>query len=83
MDPPFTDFERTTKQRTDRLSAWLHIDLEQYGFTMPMRKCSANSKALVAFISRKTEIDTILARVSALSTERFNRTPKEVTRSDV
>ena len=37
-----------------------------------------NSKALAAFIMRKTEIDTILARLTALSAEHFNATPDEV-----
>jgi hypothetical protein len=48
-----------------------------------MRKSPDNSQALAAFIARKTEIDTILARLSVLSAEHFNRTPKEVTWSDV
>jgi hypothetical protein len=35
--------------------------------------------ALAAFIARKTEIDIILARLTALSGEHFNTAPDEVT----
>jgi hypothetical protein len=41
-----------------------------------MRKPSDNSMALAAFIARKTEIDAILARLTALSGEHF--APDEV-----
>ena len=44
-----------------------------------MRKPTDTSTALAAFIARKTEIDTILARLTALSAEHFNTTPDEVT----
>jgi hypothetical protein len=81
------EFARSTKQRNDQLSAWLggnseQIWLRQRG-AIPMRKSPNNSEALVTFIARKTEIDTILARLSALSSDHFNRTPKEVTWGDV
>jgi hypothetical protein len=69
------------------LSAWLCGDLEhvwphQNGAT-PTRKSSDNSQALAALIARKTEIDTILARLTGLSDEHFSRTPEDVTWADV
>jgi len=42
-------------------------------------KLSDNADALAAFIARKSEIDTILARLDALSAEHFNCTPDEIT----
>jgi len=39
--------------------------------------------ALDAYISRKTEIDTMLARLTALSDEHFNVAPDEATWADV
>jgi hypothetical protein len=48
-----------------------------------MNKAPNNSAALAAFITRKAEIDTILARLAALSAEHFNCTPHEVTWADV
>lgn len=48
-----------------------------------MRETKDNSQALAAFITRKTEIDTILARLTGLSDEHFNRTPEDVTWADV
>jgi hypothetical protein len=42
---------------------------------IPMHKSSDNSKALEAFITRKTEIDTILARLIALEHDRLRLTP--------
>ena len=39
--------------------------------------------ALDAYISRKAEIDTMLARLTALSDEHFNVAPDEVTWGDV
>jgi hypothetical protein len=48
-----------------------------------MRKPRDNSSALAAFIARKAEIDTILARLVALSGEHFNCTPDAVTWADV
>jgi hypothetical protein len=44
-----------------------------------MRKPSDNSPALAAFVAHKTEIDTILARLTALSDKHFNLSPDEVT----
>ena len=38
-----------------------------------------NTDALTAFITRKAEIDTILARLTAFSAEHFNTTPDEIT----
>ena len=41
-----------------------------------MRNCPTdNSEALAAFIARKTEIDTMLDRLKALSDEHFNADP--------
>jgi hypothetical protein len=37
-----------------------------------MRKSPDKSEALAAFIAHKAEIDTILARVAALSAGRYN-----------
>jgi hypothetical protein len=48
-----------------------------------MQKFPDNSGALAAFIASKTEIDTILARIAALSAEHFNRAPDDVTWADV
>ena len=39
--------------------------------------------ALDAYIAKKTEIDTMLARLTALSDDHFNVAPDEVTWSDV
>ncbi len=36
-----------------------------------------------AFVSRKAEIDTMLARLQALSDEHFGRSPDEITWGDV
>ena len=44
-----------------------------------MRKTPDHNKALAAFISRKTEIDTILARLITLSGEHFDTAPGDVT----
>jgi hypothetical protein len=48
-----------------------------------MRKPSDNGRALATFVARKTEIDTILARLAGLSDDHFNRTPEDVTWADV
>jgi hypothetical protein len=48
-----------------------------------MRKSQDNSEALAAFIARKTEIDTILACLTALSSDHFSCEPETVTWSDV
>jgi hypothetical protein len=49
------------------------------------RKTSAksNDAALAAFVSRKAEIDTMLARLQALSDDHFGCTPDDVTWADV
>jgi len=39
--------------------------------------------ALDAYIAKKTEIDTMLARLTALSDDHFNVTPDQVTWGDV
>ena len=44
-----------------------------------MRKPTDNSDALAAFIAHKTEIDTILERLTVLSAEHFNAAPDDVT----
>jgi xanthine dehydrogenase molybdopterin-binding subunit B len=44
-----------------------------------MQKTSDNGAALAAFIAHKTAIDTILARLIALSAEHFNAAPDDVT----
>jgi hypothetical protein len=48
-----------------------------------MRQLPDNSAVFAAFIVRKTEIDTVLTRLAALSAEHFNCTPDEVTWADV
>ena len=49
----------------------------------PMSKAPNNSAAVAAFIARKAEIDIILARLAALSSEHFNCTPDKITWTDV
>ena len=49
----------------------------------PMRHTTDNNKAFATFIARKTEIDTILARLTALSGEHFNCAPGTVNWGDV
>ena len=48
-----------------------------------MDKAPNNARTLAVFIARKAEIDTILARLTALSAEHFNCTPDEITWADV
>jgi hypothetical protein len=48
-----------------------------------MRETPDNSEALAAFVARKAEIDTRLARLAALSAEHFNCTPATITWGDV
>jgi hypothetical protein len=48
-----------------------------------MLKSKDNSRSLAAFIARKTGIDTILARLTALSLDHFGREPASVTCGDV
>ena len=40
---------------------------------------SSNEDALAAFVSRKSEIDTMLARLRVLSDDQFGYAPDEVT----
>jgi hypothetical protein len=39
----------------------------------------SKEQALAAFVSKKAEIDTMLARLQALSEDHFNYTPEEIT----
>jgi hypothetical protein len=48
-----------------------------------MPKSPDNSEALATFLARKTEIDTIVGCLVALSGEHFNRAPDDVTWADV
>jgi hypothetical protein len=48
-----------------------------------MQKYPDNSEALAAFIAHKSEIDTILARLAALSADHFNRAPDDITWANV
>jgi hypothetical protein len=48
-----------------------------------MRQLLENSAAHAAFIARKIEIETILARLTALSAEHFGSEPETVTWADV
>jgi hypothetical protein len=48
-----------------------------------MRQLSDNNASLAAFIARKTEIDTVLARLTALSSDHFSCEPETVTWADV
>jgi len=41
-------------------------------------KTRNNDKALAAFMTRKTEIDTMLARLQTLSDEHFHAHPEEI-----
>jgi hypothetical protein len=43
----------------------------------------SNDDALAAFVARKTEIDTMLKRLQALSDDHYGIAPEEVTWSDV
>ena len=43
------------------------------------RQTKSNEDALAAFVSRKAEIDTMLARLQALSDDHFGYSPDEVT----
>lgn len=48
-----------------------------------MSKTRNNDQALEAFIARKAEIDTMLARLTELSAEHFQVAPEEVHWGDV
>ena len=43
------------------------------------RRATHNSKALDAFLAAKAEIDTMLARLAALSDDHFEASPDEIT----
>lgn len=43
-----------------------------------MRKPRDNTQALDAFVARKAEIDTMLARLTALSADHFNVAPDDI-----
>jgi hypothetical protein len=43
----------------------------------------SNEDALAAFVSRKAEMDTMLARLRALSADHFGYSPDEITSSHV
>jgi len=45
---------------------------------MIMAKTRNNDKVRAAFIARKAEIDTMLARLQGLSNEHFNANPDEI-----
>jgi hypothetical protein len=48
-----------------------------------MRESPDTSEALAAFIARKSEIETILARLTALSAGHFHCDPERTTSGDV
>lgn len=48
-----------------------------------MTKLKTKRTALDAFISKKAEIDTMLARLTALSADHFNAAPDQVNWGDV
>jgi len=45
---------------------------------MMTRNARTNDKALAAFMTRKAEIDTMLARLQALSDEHFEASPDDI-----
>jgi len=49
----------------------------------PTTETDMSRTALEAYLARKTEIDTMLARLTALSDDHFNVAPDEVTWADV
>jgi hypothetical protein len=53
------------------------------GNPMANRPTKDNSKALAAFMARKAEIDTMLARLQGLSDEHFNAGPDQINWGDV
>jgi hypothetical protein len=53
------------------------------GSAMTNRPARDNSKALAAFMARKAEIDTMLARLQALSDDHFNASPDDIHWGDV
>ena len=44
----------------------------------PKRTSKSNDDALAAFVARKTEIDTMLTRLQALTDDHFGYSPDEV-----
>jgi hypothetical protein len=44
----------------------------------PNKPTKSNDDALAAFVSKKTEIDAMLARLQALSNDHFNYSPDEI-----
>ena len=44
----------------------------------PRKSSKSNDDALAAFVARKTEIDTMLTRLQALSDDHFGYSPDEV-----
>ena len=72
--PPFTETKMTT--RLNPLTTPRH--------QLRAEKARRNHEAaLAAFIGKKAEIDTMLARLQALSEDHFNAHPDEVNWSDV
>ena len=50
---------------------------------MTTRRATDNSKALDAFLAAKSEIDTMLERLKALSDDHFETNPDEINWGDV
>jgi hypothetical protein len=50
-----------------------------HGASPMTRRATDNSKALDAFLAAKAEIDTMLARLAALSADHFETSPDEIT----
>lgn len=50
---------------------------------MSTRRAADNSAALDAFLAKKIEIDSMLARLQALSADHFNAHPDEINWGDV
>ena len=51
--------------------------------TLGAKGKSNKEQALAAFIARKAEIDAMLARLTALSTDHFETSPEEINRGHV
>ena len=45
---------------------------------IPRKTTKSNDEALAAFVSKKTEIDTMLTRLQALSDDHFNYSPDDI-----
>ena len=50
---------------------------------MTTRRATDNSKALDAFMTTKSQIDAMLARLTAISDDHFNTHPDEINWGDV